>query len=400
MRLVHLSDLHLGFRQYQRLTPAGINQREADVAGAFKRALDLTISLRPDVVLFAGDIFHAVRPTNPAILHAFQQFARLRRELPDAIIAMAGGNHDIPKTAETGSILRLFSQLGIDVADRAPERFEYPDRGVSILAVPGDRALQATVDLNPAGSAKYNILLTHLLLPEVAPHFMTAEDVASLAIRKEELNVAQWSYIALGHYHVHHQVAPTAFYAGSIEYTSSNPWGDLIDEEDARLPGKGIVEFDLESGKKTFHHVKPARRHIDLPYISAAGLSAAEIDEQIRITVESAGNIDDQIVRLVIRDLPRHIMRELDVKALREYRRRALHFHLDTRRPEILRTSAAGAPSRRPSLADMVREKLSSRMLASDIDRDALVNLALHYLQEVERNEGTGAASALAEGMG
>ena len=84
MRLVHLSDLHLGFRQYQRLTPGGINQREADVAGAFKRALDLTVSLKPEIVLLAGDIFHTVRPGNPAILHAFQQFARLRRELPNA----------------------------------------------------------------------------------------------------------------------------------------------------------------------------------------------------------------------------------------------------------------------------------------------------------------------------
>lgn len=399
MRLVHLSDLHLGFRQYQRLTPAGINQREADVAGAFRRALDLTISLRPDVVLFAGDIFHAVRPTNPAILHAFQQFARLRRELPDAIVVMVGGNHDIPKTVETGTILGLFSQLGLHVADREARRFPFPERDLSVLAVPGDPAIGKTTQFAPDGTAKYNILATHLLLDEVAPHFMTPEDRASLAMRKEDLNAARWSYIALGHYHVHHQVAPNAFYSGSLEYTNSNPWGDLIDEEDARLPGKGIVEYDLDTGRKTFHHVKPARKHIDLPYISAGGLSAAEIDEQIRITVESAGNIDDQVVRLVIRDLPRHIMRELDVKALREYRRRALHFHLDTRRPEILRTSAAGAPGRRPSLAEMVREKLSSRMLASDIDRDALVNLALHYLQEVERNEGTGAASALAEGM-
>jgi hypothetical protein len=32
LRLVHLADLHLGYRQYQRLTPRGINQREADVA--------------------------------------------------------------------------------------------------------------------------------------------------------------------------------------------------------------------------------------------------------------------------------------------------------------------------------------------------------------------------------
>ena len=36
MRLVHLSDLHLGYRQYQRLTPGGVNQREADVATTFR----------------------------------------------------------------------------------------------------------------------------------------------------------------------------------------------------------------------------------------------------------------------------------------------------------------------------------------------------------------------------
>ena len=84
MRLVHLSDLHLGFRQYQRQTPAGINQREADVAAAFKRAVDKVIELSPDLVAIAGDIFHTVRPTNPAILHAFAQFSRLTRELPDA----------------------------------------------------------------------------------------------------------------------------------------------------------------------------------------------------------------------------------------------------------------------------------------------------------------------------
>ena len=69
MRLIHISDLHLGFRQYQRQTPTGINQREADIAAAFKRAIDKIIALTPDIVLIAGDVFHAVRPTNSAIVH-------------------------------------------------------------------------------------------------------------------------------------------------------------------------------------------------------------------------------------------------------------------------------------------------------------------------------------------
>ncbi|MFL5640121.1 MAG: exonuclease SbcCD subunit D, partial [Gemmatimonadaceae bacterium] len=86
MRLVHLADIHLGFRQYQRQTPAGINQREADVATSLRRVIDTVIELRPDLVLIAGDVFHTVRPTNPAIVHAFLQFSRLMQMLPDATV--------------------------------------------------------------------------------------------------------------------------------------------------------------------------------------------------------------------------------------------------------------------------------------------------------------------------
>ncbi len=136
VRLVHLADLHLGFRQYHRLTPIGMNQREADVAEAFRRAVDRVIALRPDIVVIAGDVFHTVRPMNPAIIHAFQQFSRLRAALPDAIMVMVAGNHDRPRSAETGCILRLFTPLGFHVADETAQRFSFPERGLSILAVP------------------------------------------------------------------------------------------------------------------------------------------------------------------------------------------------------------------------------------------------------------------------
>ncbi|HEY9229909.1 MAG TPA: metallophosphoesterase, partial [Gemmatimonadaceae bacterium] len=122
MRLVHLSDLHLGYRQYQRLTPNGVNQREADVAATFRNALDRVIELAPDVVIVAGDIFHTVRPTNQAILHAFLQFSRLVRELPNAIVVLVAGNHDTPRSSETGGILPLLAQLGLHVVDRDAKR--------------------------------------------------------------------------------------------------------------------------------------------------------------------------------------------------------------------------------------------------------------------------------------
>jgi hypothetical protein len=83
--------------------------------------------------------------------------------------------------------------------------------------------------------------------------------------------------------------------------------------------------------------------------------------------------------------VPRHILRELDHKAIREYKRKALHFHLDTRRPEIVRPEKGqAAPGRRASLADTVRDKLRSRLLTENIDRESLVELGLHYLREAD----------------
>ena len=110
MRLVHLADLHLGFRQYHRLTPEGINQREADVALVFRRAMERVIALRPDVVLIVGDVFHSVRPMNAAIIEAFIQLQTLRLALPDTEVVIVAGNHDRPRATETGSILDLFKR--------------------------------------------------------------------------------------------------------------------------------------------------------------------------------------------------------------------------------------------------------------------------------------------------
>ena len=70
MKIAHLADLHLGYRAYHRSTSRGVNQREADVADAVRRAVAQVAELRPDLVLIAGDVFHAVRPSNTAIAEA------------------------------------------------------------------------------------------------------------------------------------------------------------------------------------------------------------------------------------------------------------------------------------------------------------------------------------------
>jgi exonuclease SbcD len=383
VRLVHLSDLHLGYRQYQRLTPAGINQREADVAASFRRAVDKVIELRPDVVVVAGDLFHNVRPTNPAILHAFAQFSRLRQELPGAIVVVIAGNHDTPRSSETGCILRLFLQLGVEVVDDSARRLSFPDRDLSSLAVPDVPGTRP--DLAPEPGVRHNVLLVHGEIEGVLPVSATATDRASLEISKEELGAERWTYVALGHYHVYRQIAPNAYYSGSLDYTSANPWGELVEERVAGIKGKGFIEHDLVTGAHRFHAVPPSRELIDLPAVMARGLPAAEVDTAIRAAVDACpGGIDDKVVRLILRDVPRHVTRDLNHKAIREYRKRALHFFIDPRKPEIVRTHGQGAPGRRPSLADVLREKLSARAIEADIDREQLVALGLYYLSLAE----------------
>src|SRR5947209_14538832 len=121
MKLAHLADLHLGFRQYDRQTARGGNQREADVAEAFRRAVDDLLAQRPDLILFAGDVFHSVRPTNPAILFLFRELQRVRVALPETPVVLIAGNHDTPRSVETGTILRLYEALGIEVVIRSEE---------------------------------------------------------------------------------------------------------------------------------------------------------------------------------------------------------------------------------------------------------------------------------------
>lgn len=381
MRLVHLSDFHLGYRQYQRLTPTGINQREADVAGTFRRAIDQVIALRPELVLIAGDVFHISRPSNAAILHAFRQFLRLRSELPDAKVVIVAGDHDTPRTSESGSIMGLFEQVGVHVATSEPRRFVFDDLGVSVLAipdVPGPR-----VDPVPDDQATHNLLVMHADIDDVVPRYYADLDRSATRYSRAELHLDRWSYVALGHYHVHQKVAENAFYSGSLDYTSLNVWYDLSEEHPKKR--KGFVEFDLDTRKAEFHSVAASRDFLDLDAINARDMTPAEVDATIKRTIERVkGGIADKVVRLVIRDIPRPVSRELDHRAIREYKRQAVSFILDMRKPEATRRDAAGAPARRPSVVDVVRQQLAARPIPPDLDRDRLVDLGMRYLNDAD----------------
>jgi exonuclease SbcD len=386
VRLVHLSDLHLGYRQYQRLTPSGFNQREYDVARTFERAVARIIKLRPDLVLVAGDVFHSSRPTNAAILHAFRQFLQLRNELPDTRIVMIAGDHDTPRTTESGNILGLFAQIGISVAANDSRAIVIPELDTTVLAVPDIPGMPLPqLSLSAADRRRFNLLLLHGNVTEVVPQYYSELDRATNSLTRGDLQLSQWDYVALGHYHVHRMVAPNAYYSGSLDYTSLNVWFDKDQEEELGLEGKGFIEYDLGQKLMTYHTLEASRDFRQLKPLNARDMAPAEVDAAIRKAVDKIkGGIDDKVVRLVIKDISRQVSRELDHRALREYKKRALSFILDFRRPEATRRQAAGAPARRPSVSDVVREQLTTREIPSDLDRARLIDLGMKYLDDAE----------------
>ena len=386
MKLAHLADPHLGLRQYHRQTASGINQREADVARAFRLAIDGVIEARPDAVVVAGDLFHAVRPSNAAIVFAFRQFQRLREALPDAPVILIAGNHDTPRSVETGTILRLFEEIGVNVAAEEARQLVYPALGLSVLAVP-HQALVGTerISLRAEGAERHRVLVLHGEIEGVLPAGSDAAEYGGAPVALSEIGPDEWSYVALGPYHVQHEVAPRPWYAGSLDYIGPNLWGERADER-VHDASKGWLLADLDTGVVHRRPVPLARAIHDLDPIVAADWTAAELDAAIAARLAAVpGGIQDQIVRLVVRDVPRHIARALDHAAIRAYKTEALHFTLDLRRPEVHRTVGVGAPGRRQTLPEIVRDYLEHRPLPAELDRAAFVALGAALMDTVER---------------
>jgi len=231
------------------------------------------------------------------------------------------------------------------------------------------------------------VLLLHGEIEGAFPFDRAAAEYGGALVGLRELGPDAWSYVALGHYHVQHQVAPRAWYSGALEYVSPNIWGELADEAEHGLRGKGWLLADLESGRVTRMPIAPTRQILDLEPIRAEGQNAAGVDALVAERLRAIpGGISDRIVRLRVYDIPRYISRELDHAAIRAFKSEALHLHLDFRRPEVHRTVGVGAPGRRQTLPELVRSYLGRRPLPAELDREAFVRLGDELMDSVERD--------------
>ena len=101
LRLMHMADVHLGARHHDLGTQAAA-QRERQFA-AFKRAIDIAITERVDLVLICGDLFDSNSQPARSVERAAAELRRLTDRHVRVVIIP--GTHDC---YETGSIYRVF----------------------------------------------------------------------------------------------------------------------------------------------------------------------------------------------------------------------------------------------------------------------------------------------------
>jgi DNA repair exonuclease SbcCD nuclease subunit len=369
MRVLHLSDTHLGKGAYHQVTEQGLNQREEDVHQAFVRVVDKALELRPDVVLHSGDLFDVVRPSNRAIGQAVEQLLRLSKAgIP--VVAIAG-NHETPRLRETGSVFRFFEFFdGLRPVYKG--RTEVVRIGdLALHAVP-QAANEAEVrrhleEAAPSPDAAFNVLTAHVAVSGIKAFTMgefNEHVVPTSALHPD------FDHIALGHFHGCTQLAPNAWYAGSTERMSFNEAGQQ----------KGFLLADLERGTVDFHPIA-TRPMLDLPPLDADGMDAPAVQQAVLRTLTEAQPAG-KILRLKVQRLPRHVHAGLDLARIRRAGEGALHCEV---RYELVHQGQAQVGQEEGDAIGPLGEEFD-RFLAQTpldgLDRARVRDRAVGYLRE------------------
>ncbi len=311
MRLVHLSDLHLGFRAFPR-RERGWNLRERDLATTFHRAIQEIARHDPAVVLLSGDLFDHPDPPSTAFLTLSRGLTTLRGLLPEVTVLAIAGERDTPLTpADPGPVAVVDALPGVEAAAGAPRAVHLRDRGIHALLVPHRAILRPPFpEMRPDPDARFNLLLLRGVP-------VGAQDGTGLPRVASE----GWDYIALGGPHGHRAWGERVWSAGSLDRVGGDPWSEATEE-------KGFVVFDLERGEGEFHPV-PGRPVVDLAPVRVDPGDREAGGRRLRELLDGIpGGIDGKIVRVRLRGEVDAPLDGIPPGLLRAVERRAAHLEI------------------------------------------------------------------------
>jgi DNA repair exonuclease SbcCD nuclease subunit len=207
-RLLHMADVHLGAR-HDDLGPAAAAQRERQF-DAFKRAIDLALSEKVDLVLICGDLFDSNSQPRRSVERAAGELGRLvQRHIPAVIIP---GTHDCYDAASIYRVFNLSVMAGaaegsnlVTVLTDSHGSVDFPQIPATVRAkiFPAKRAGESPL---PAisipssgpidGARNWQIGMVHGSM--AVPGRFDGDDVS---FTEQEVAQSNLDYLALGHWH-------------------------------------------------------------------------------------------------------------------------------------------------------------------------------------------------------
>jgi DNA repair exonuclease SbcCD nuclease subunit len=376
MKILHISDTHIGYSAYRKATPDGINQREIDIYNAFSKFVDYAIKIKPDLIIHAGDLFDSVRPNNRAITFALKQIIRLSHEkIPFLVIA---GNHEHPKLRETGHIFSIFDHIDcvypIYNAKYETHCFEFENKKITIHAIPQCELKKYFEEeikkIKPDPESDYNIFTSHGAVSGI--QIFTMNEFNELIIPTKILS-KKFDYIALGHYHKYTKLSDNAFYSGSIERLT---FADSPNK-------KGFIELEIKNGKQRTNFIElNIRRMIDPEPIKCKNLQLDEIMKKIKETINEI-KPKEKTFRLTLEDIPAYIYRNLDFNEIRKLSEDAVHYEI---KADMIQEdgSKLSKTSKIGKLANEFKQFLENHDFT---EKNILLELGISYINKIEARE-------------
>jgi len=373
IRIAHISDAHLGRRQYH------LEERERDYLEAFKRAISLARD--SDAVLITGDLFDYRRPSPSTI-----------NELIDAVSSLGiplmviGGNHDFNWLRPSDTFLEPLSRLGlmkllhggcVDVGGVAVI-------GVGAVTREGALLIRRAVErCSPRGTT---ILAIHQAVEGVEAGYPVQAD--TYTIKRDLLRGLPITHVAAGHIHdfaLRHPELPIVW-AGSLEIWDDKEFETWVLDGGLRLvrqmARKGLVI--LEAGEGSVH-AKPVELGHSRRMIRVEAAMELDYQSVTRFVEDVARRLDypGSVIHIRISGVVRG--RVPSLAELRRIFRRALSVRIDVNAVSAQRVVRLGKLS--DALMRLLRDELGDEALALRVaealrlvseDRDAAVRLLEH----------------------
>jgi DNA repair exonuclease SbcCD nuclease subunit len=381
MRVIHVSDTHLGYGDFYRADPhTGINQREQDVYDAFAQVIAAIRENPPDLVVHAGDLFDTVRPSNRAIDFALKEIAKLSQAgIPFVAIS---GNHSTPRVANAGSIFGAFEVLPnvfpvfhgqyqiLRIGRCAVHCLPHPRSGEEM-----DAAVRA---MKADARAQFNLILSHAGVMASADTIYRMgefnETILSLPVLATKKG---FDGVCLGHYHKFLDLGHGVRFSGSTERFSFR-------EAEGE---KGFLELDLVKRTARFVPIRTRAMRI-FPPLDGQALSAREMENRVESWCRSG--IKDQVVLFTFQNMRRQKYAELDLHQMKEWAASALHakFSVENWLTEEGKTTLTTIGS-----LPVEFERFLQRQETGEWDKARLLDLGRQYLAQAQEQEEVEACS-------